>query len=100
MRRPPVLLSQVEPVNIIVLGEEQTISLNFADPLAVDIQQNRTSKVFDGLLPGSLAVKIAGNQLPGIVSISNLGNIVNADTGFISLIMHVDGIEAENFLNS
>ena len=89
----------MEPVNIIVLGEKQTISLNFADPLALDIEFNRTSEVFDEISPGNLAIKIAGNELPGIVSISNLGNIVNADTGFISLILHVDGIEAENLLN-
>ena len=85
----------MEPSYEIPLGEEVTYTLYWGDPLAIDLELNRTTDAFDGIEPGNLTVKLMENPLPGIVIFEDLGNVVSAKDGFISIILHANGTEAQ-----
>ena len=89
-REAPVSLSNILPVYTAFINESVEYEVNFADPLALALQNNPDASE---LVPSGLKIKIISLNMP-FVSIE-IKTDEEVDVGFGKVTLKVDGTEAE-----
>ena len=96
-RRAPISTSNIAPVYYAFSSQTTFYKFNFADPLAIELDEGTTEPLFD-LTPGVLAIRVSKNELPALVRKESTD--FSNGIGYGSITLSIDGEQAFKELES